>query len=109
MYRIRDQPGNARWGGATPSGSSGTASAAGTPASASGSSSNGPVSTASVFGNVGYDWVEYKMTIYYKYNHKTGKCTMRFEGAAAVEGMPSEMDCSAGAAADSPQVATPTM
>jgi len=56
-----------------------------------------------LFGSLTYDWVEYKMsggteadqmTIYYNYNHKTGKCTMRFEGAITVEGMPSEMDCS---------------
>jgi hypothetical protein len=34
------------------------------------------------------------MTIYYKYNKQTGKCTMRFEGAKKIEGMPTEMDCS---------------
>lgn len=87
-----------------PSGGSGAATGGSTP---SGSSSSGPVSAASVFGNVGYEWVEYKMmagdgadkmTIYYKFNHKTGKCSMRFEGAG-MEGMPSEMDCSAGGAA----------
>jgi hypothetical protein len=36
------------------------------------------------------------MTIYYKYNRQTGKCTMRFEGAAAAN-MPASMqniDCS---------------
>ena len=50
-----------------------------------------------------YNWVEYKMstgsgsdamTIYYKYNKQTGKCSMRFEGAQQVQGMPTEMDCS---------------
>ena len=62
-------------------------------------------STASIFGTPSYEWVEYKMvagsgaeemTIYYKYNQKTGKCSMRFEGAGA-EQMPAgmqEMDCS---------------
>lgn len=92
-----------------PSGGSGAAAGeSGTTggSAASGSSSSGPVSAASVFGNLGYEWVEYKMiageggdkmTIYYKYNQKTGKCSMRFEGAG-MEGMPSEMDCSAGSA-----------
>jgi hypothetical protein len=92
-------------GGAAVTGGSGGAAVASTSNAAS-----GPVSAASLFGNLGYEWVEYKMaagqgadamTIYYKYNHKTGKCTMRFEGAAAVQGMPSEMDCSATGAASS--------
>ena len=68
----------------------------------SGGASSGSVSGGQLFGGVGYNWVEYKMstgsgsnamTIYYKYNKQTGKCTMRFEGQA-VQGMPSEMDCS---------------
>lgn len=91
--------------GGTGAPAGGSAAPAGTAAAASGSS--GPVSAASVFGNLGYEWVEYKMmagdgaekmTIYYKFNHKTGKCSMRFEGAG-LEGMPSEMDCSAASAA----------
>jgi hypothetical protein len=66
------------------------------------SAPGGSVSGAQLFGGVGYNWVEYKMsagsgsdamTIYYKYNKQTGKCTMRFEGAPAVQGMPGEMDC----------------
>jgi hypothetical protein len=102
------------FGQATPAASGaatgGSGAASGGSGAASSSGSSGPVSAASVFGNLGYEWVEYKMaagegaekmTIYYKYNHKTGKCTMRFEGAAAVQGMPSEMDCSAGAAGGS--------
>lgn len=83
-------------GGAAPSGTaaSGSSSAA---------ASAGPITAASIFSNMGYEWAEYKMvagegadkmTIYYKYNHKTGKCSMRFEMAQAIEGMPSEMDCS---------------
>jgi len=37
-----------------------------------------------------------QMIVYYKYNQKTGTCTMRFEGAAAeaMKGMATEMDCS---------------
>jgi hypothetical protein len=74
------------------------AGSSGTPAAA--------VSGAGLFGNLNYNWVEYKMstgsgssamTIYMKYNRQTGKCTMRFEGAGASElpaGM-QEMDCSA--------------
>lgn len=71
-------------------------------ASPAGSAAAGPVSGASLFGGVNYRWVEYKMvsgsgqdkmTIYFKYD-KSGKCTMRFEGGAAMQGMPTEMDCS---------------
>jgi hypothetical protein len=85
--------------------SSGSTPAAG--ATSSGSSGNQPaaVSGADLFGNLNYNWVEYKMstgsgsdamTIYYKYNKQTGKCSMRFEGAGASD-MPAgmqEMDCS---------------
>lgn len=58
-----------------------------------------------LFGGLNYNWVEYKMsagsgdqamTIYYKYNKQTGKCSMRFEGAGASQ-MPASMqniDCS---------------
>lgn len=63
-----------------------------------GSAGDGPV-----FGAVNYDWVEYRMTmagqgsqkmyIYYKFNKKTGKCTMRFEAPENVKNMPTEMDC----------------
>ena len=83
-----------------------TAAATTTPGAPSGTTSapsGGSVSGDQLFGGVGYNWVEYRMstgsgsdamTIYYKYNKQTGKCTMRFEGAQAVQGMPSEMDCS---------------
>ncbi|MGB9176276.1 MAG: hypothetical protein WCB46_06010 [Methanoregula sp.] len=90
----------------TPS-SSGSTQAPGTTAAAGSSgSSASAVSGAGLFGNLNYNWVEYKMstgsgsnamTIYMKYNRQTGKCTMRFEGAGASElpaGM-QEMDCSA--------------
>jgi len=77
--------------------------------SSSGSSASGSsaaaVSGTDLFGGLNYNWVEYKMTtgsgsnamtIYYKYNKQTGKCSMRFEGAGASQ-MPAgmqEMDCS---------------
>jgi hypothetical protein len=67
-------------------------------------SQSAAVSGADLFGGLSYNWVEYRMstgsgndamTIYYKYNKQTGKCSMRFEGAGAA-GMPAgmqEMDC----------------
>jgi hypothetical protein len=84
-----------------------TAPAATTSGSSSGSSTGGSgsaVTGAGLFGGLNYNWVEYKistgsgdqsMTIYYKYD-KSGKCTMRFEGAGAAN-MPANMqniDCS---------------
>ena len=84
-------------GGAASSGSS-------QPAGSSSGTGSGALTAASIFGGLNYEWVEYKMvagegqdkmTVYYKYNHKTGKCTMRFEMAEKIEGMPTEMDCSA--------------
>lgn len=92
---------------ATPSGGGTQATPAagtstGTPASGGGQAS--AVSGADLFGNLNYNWVEYRMstgsgsdamTIYYKWNRQTGKCSMRFEGAAASQ-MPGgiqEMDC----------------
>ena len=87
---------------AAPSG--GNAPAAGAAASGSAGSQPSAVSGADLFGGLSYNWVEYKMstgsgndamTIYYKYNKQTGKCSMRFEGAGAA-GMPAgmqEMDC----------------
>lgn len=91
-------------GGSPSAPSGGGTQAAGTQAagSAGGSAAAGG---ASLFGGLNYNWVEYKMTagsgseamtIYYKYNKQTGKCSMRFEGAGASQ-MPSgmqEMDCS---------------
>jgi putative hemolysin len=61
------------------------------------------ISGSDLFGGLSYNWVEYKMsagsgsdamTAYYKYNKQTGKCSMRFEGAKQIQGMPTEMDCS---------------
>lgn len=94
--------------GSTPAagGSGGSAPAATQAAQGSTGTGSGALTASSIFGGLSYDWVEYKMTagegqeqmiVYYKYNHKTGKCTMRFAGAMAAE-MPSgmqEMDCSA--------------
>lgn len=88
---------------AAPSG--GSTPAAGATSSGSSGSQPAAVSGADLFGNLNYNWVEYKMstgsgsdamTIYYKYNKQTGKCSMRFEGAGASD-MPAgmqEMDCS---------------
>lgn len=89
--------------GASSSGSSSSGSSS-SGSSSSGSSSSG-TNGASLFGGLSYNWVEYKMstgsgangmTIYMKYDRTTGKCSMRFEGAAAAN-MPSSMqniDCS---------------
>jgi hypothetical protein len=86
--------------------SSGSTQAPGTTVAAGSSGTPAAVSGAGLFGNLNYNWVEYKMstgsgssamTIYMKYDRQTGKCTMRFEGAGASElpaGM-QEMDCSA--------------
>lgn len=89
---------------AAPSG--GSTQAAGSPASGSSGSQASAPSGADLFGNMNYNWVEYKttvgsgseaMTVYMKYNKQTGKCSMRFEGAGASEMPPGmqEMDCSA--------------
>jgi len=98
------------------SGSTPAAPSTGAPTQASGSSvvpspsvssgtSAAAVGGADLFGGLNYNWVEYKMstgtgdqsmTIYYKYNKQTGKCSMRFEGAGASQ-MPASMqniDCS---------------
>jgi hypothetical protein len=89
---------------AAPSGGSTPATAA--PASGSPGNQPSAVSGTDLFGNLNYNWVEYKMstgsgndamTIYMKWNKQTGKCSMRFEGAGASD-MPASMqdiDCSA--------------
>lgn len=76
--------------------SSGSSAPAGSSTLAAGSSIGG----GQLFGGLTYNWVEYKMTvsgqnmvIYMKWD-KNGKCTMRFEGAPQMQGMPTEMDCS---------------
>ena len=87
-----------------------TTSAAVPAATTSAPATGSAVSGSDLFGGLSYNWVEYKMstgsgsgatTIYYTYNKQTGKCTMRFEGAQQVQGMPSEMDCSSSGAATS--------
>jgi hypothetical protein len=92
----------------TPSG--GGTQATGSPSSGSSSSGSSgsqaaAVSGTDMFGGLNYNWVEYKtstgsgenaMTVYMKWNRQTGKCSMRFEGAAAAN-LPAnmqEMDCS---------------
>lgn len=61
------------------------------------------VSGSQLLGAVPYNWVEYKVMagsgnekviMYLKWT-KEGKCSMRFEGLQKIEGMPTEMDCSA--------------
>ncbi len=93
--------------GGSPAGGSQTTPATGTPAASLTAPAGTPgsaVSGSSLFGGLNYNWVEYRMTtgtgsdamtVYYKYNKVTGKCSMRFEGAAAAQ-MPAnmrEMDC----------------
>jgi hypothetical protein len=82
-----------------------TVAPSGTSSASSSGGSGSAVTGASLFGGLNYNWVEYKMTtgsgdqsmtIYYKYD-KSGKCSMRFEGAGAAN-MPASMqniDCSA--------------
>jgi hypothetical protein len=89
-------------GAGSPAGSS---AAATTPTGSTGSTGTS-VSGADLFGGLSYNWVEYKMTtgsgneamtIYYKYDRVTGKCTMRFEGPGAAN-LPANMqtmDCTA--------------
>ncbi|OPY35571.1 MAG: hypothetical protein A4E35_02397 [Methanoregula sp. PtaU1.Bin051] len=85
------------------SGTSTTPAPSGVQGPSGSSAAGGPIGAASVFGNPVYEWVEYKMvtgngaekmTLYYKYNQKTGRCTMRIEGGQAMQGMLTEMDCS---------------
>jgi hypothetical protein len=94
---------------AAPSG--GNAPAAGSTTSGSSGSQPSAVSGADLFGNLNYNWVEYKidvgsgMTMYLKQNKQTGKCSTRFEGAAAAN-MPAEMngkeyDCKGGSSSSS--------
>ncbi len=88
----------------TPGTTQTAATSAGVPATTTSAPAAGSaVSGSDLFGGLSYNFVEYKMsagsgsdamTIYYKYNKVTGKCTMRFEGAQQVQGMPAEMDCS---------------
>jgi len=90
--------------GAASSGGGAASSGAGAASSGSGSSAGSSSGGAGLFGGLSYNYVEYKivsnangqdMTIYFKYD-KSGKCSMRFEGAAAAS-MPASMqniDCS---------------
>ena len=80
-------------------GSSGSAG----PASAAAGTGTDTVSGSQLLGGLTYEWTEYKITsatggeqvtMYFKYNQKTGKCTMRIEGMADTTGMLSDLDCS---------------
>jgi hypothetical protein len=96
-------------------GSSSGSSTSGTSSSGSSSGSSGSssssVSGADLFGGLNYNWVEYKidagsgMTMYIKQNKLTGKCSTRFEGAAAAN-LPADMngkeyDCKGGSGSSS--------
>ena len=94
--------------GSSPAPSSPTGTQTPVPTASSGSigTTTAAVGGTDLFGNLNYNWVEYRtsvgsgkdsMTVYTKYNRQTGKCSMRFEGAGA-EDLPAgmqEMDCSA--------------
>lgn len=91
----------------SPSGGSG-ASPDGTSPGSSGAAS-GPVSGSQLLGGLNYNWIEYKIiagsgnekvTMYEKWT-KEGKCTIRFESAQQIAGMPYEMDCSGAGATSS--------
>jgi hypothetical protein len=96
------------FGQQTPAAGSATnvqSTSSGSPASSAGS----PVTGSQLFGGLNYNWIEYKIsggssgqqfTMYIKWT-KEGKCTMRFDSAQKVAGMPSEMDCSSTAATGS--------
>jgi hypothetical protein len=110
------------FGQTTPAAGASGASSSGASSSGAASSSGGApaagsaVSATDLFGGLSYNWIEYKMsssaggqsmTMYIKYE-KSGKCTMRFEGAP--QGMPTSMDCSStgGKAQSNPNDASAT-
>lgn len=93
--------------GSAPSGT-GPATSAGS--QAPGSTDSGLVSGSQLLGGLNYEWTEYKITstaggekvsMFFKYNQKTGKCTMRIEGMEDQSGMLSNMDCSSSGSAES--------
>jgi hypothetical protein len=109
--------GGASSGGAQ-AGGAGAAPASTTAAQSSGGAlaAGSAASATDLFGGLSYNWIEYKMkggagsdtmTLFVKYE-KSGKCTMRFEGAP--EGMPATMDCTAtgGKAQNNPNEASST-
>jgi len=90
--------------GSTTAATAASTSAPGAPLGTTAATSGGATSGSDLFGSLSYNWVEYKMstgsgsdamTVYMKWNKQTGKCSMRFEGAAAqqMQGVPTEMDC----------------
>ena len=79
------------------------AASAGGSSPAAGSTGAATASGTDLLGGVNYEWVEYKITsnaggekvsMFFKYNQKTGKCTMRIEGMEDETGMLSNLDCS---------------
>jgi type IV pilus biogenesis protein CpaD/CtpE len=100
----------------SPSSSSTVTAAPGSPGSTSSASTaagagTDMVSGSQLLGGLTYEWTEYKITsntggeqviMYFKYNQKTGKCTMRIEGMEDTTGMLSNIDCSSsGSTSDS--------
>lgn len=70
---------------------------------AAGSTGAATASGTALLGGLNYEWTEYKITsnaggemisMFFKYNQKTGKCTMRIEGMEDQTGMLSNLDCS---------------
>jgi len=79
------------------------AAPAGGSSPATGSSGAATASGTDLLGGMNYEWAEYKITsnaggekvsMFFKYNQKTGKCTMRIEGMEDQTGMLSNLDCS---------------
>lgn len=90
-------------GSSQPASSGSGAASAGGSSPAAGSTGAGTASSADLLGGLNYEWVEYKITsnaggekvsMFFKYNQKTGKCTMRIEGMEDQTGMLSNLDCS---------------
>ncbi|PKG33195.1 hypothetical protein [Methanoregula sp.] len=79
------------------------AASAGGSSPATGGSGAGAATGTDLLGGVNYEWVEYKITsnaggekvsMFFKYNQKTGKCTMRIDGMEDQTDMLSNLDCS---------------
>jgi len=90
-------------GSSQPASSGSGAASAGGISPAAGSTGATTTSGTDLLGGVNYEWAEYKITsnaggekvsMYFKYNQKTGKCTMRIEGMEDETGMLSNLDCS---------------
>jgi hypothetical protein len=90
-------------GSSQPSSTGNAPASTGAGSPAAGSADAGSVSGTQLLGGLNYEWAEYKITsnaggekvtMFFKYNQKTGKCTMRIEGMEDQTGMLSNLDCS---------------